>query len=123
MLYLPPTLLLHVLIQLIERKRETCSEKLFSLYFEYLKPFSAPVREGVQLQLKHILQTWHFKLSLLLAQERSMALHPGTVCRGFLGRQEQLLGPKASLRKQASKIIANFNTTAGTLAGSPVHVE
>lgn len=81
-----------------------CSGKLFRLYFEYLKTFSsAPTREGVQLhQLKHILQPWHFKLNLLLAQEGSVALHPGAVCKGFLERQEQLLGPEASLREQAS---------------------
>lgn len=93
-----------------------CSEKLFSLYFEYLKTFfSAPMWEGVQLhQLKQILQLWHFKLNLHLAQERSMALHPGAVCEGFLGREEQLLGPEASLRKQSSKIIPNFNMTADT---------
>lgn len=90
---------------LIERKREMCSEKLFSLYLEYLKTSSsAPTGEGVQhLQLKHIVQPWYFKLSLLLARERSMALHPGALGKGFLGRKEQLLGTEALLRKQLPK--------------------
>lgn len=107
------------LIYLIERKRETRSEKLLSLYIEYLKIFSsAPRREGLQLQqLKRTLQIWHSKLNLLLAQETGTVLHLGSVCIRFLVWHDQLIGQKAGFQN------ACFNTRTSTLAGNPVHIE